>query len=252
MKPLSLVESVSRKPIRESLHTATSTSSMRGWVSSVRSAAMPGWRRCSSRIQRDLFAIGARLADPGSKVAHRVAKTAVTGDDVKRLEDWIDLLESEVPALRRFILAGGSRAGASLHVARTICRRAERDGRQARHRARRARDPRVLEPPVRSAVRHGASREPTGRRARIRVVSHDRSDGSRLRGVRAARARALRELSRWRRASCPAAMRPHIAAIYAFARTADDYADEPGIANGRAPAPARRLGPAARRGGIRP
>ena len=40
----------------------------------------------------------------------------------------------------------------------------------------------------------------------------------------------------------PAAMRPHIAAIYAFARTADDYADEPGIATRRAPAPARRLG----------
>jgi cob(I)alamin adenosyltransferase len=79
------------------------------------------------RIQRDLFAIGSRLADPGSKVASKVEKTAVTGDDVKRLEEWIDQLESEVPALRRFILAGGSPSGASLHVARTICRRAERN-----------------------------------------------------------------------------------------------------------------------------
>ena len=78
------------------------------------------------KIQRDLFAIGSRLADPGSKVANRVEKTAVTGEDVKRLEDWIDQLESEVPVLRRFILAGGSPGGASLHVARTICRRAER------------------------------------------------------------------------------------------------------------------------------
>ena len=50
----------------------------------------------------------------------------------------------------------------------------------------------------------------------------------------------------------PAAMRPHIAAIYAFARTADDYADEPGIAARRAAAPARRLGRAACRGGVRP
>jgi len=78
------------------------------------------------RIQRDLFAVGARLADPGGKVADRIEKTDVTRDDIKRLEDWIDLLESEVPVLRRFILAGGSPAGASLHVARTICRRAER------------------------------------------------------------------------------------------------------------------------------
>ena len=78
------------------------------------------------RIQRDLFAIGSRLADPGSKVASKVEKTAVTGSDVKRLEDGIDQLESEVPVLRRFILAGGSPGGASLHVARTICRRAER------------------------------------------------------------------------------------------------------------------------------
>jgi cob(I)alamin adenosyltransferase len=78
------------------------------------------------QIQRDLFAIGSRLADPGGKVASRIEKTAVTSGDVKRLEDWIDTLESEVPVLRRFILAGGSSAGAVLHVARTICRRAER------------------------------------------------------------------------------------------------------------------------------
>ena len=78
------------------------------------------------QIQRDLFAIGARLADPEGRVANRVDKTAVTGEDVARLEGWIDQLETDVPALRRFILAGGSPAGASLHVARTICRRAER------------------------------------------------------------------------------------------------------------------------------
>ncbi len=77
-------------------------------------------------IQRDLFAIGSRLADPEGRVANRVDKTAVTGEDVARLEGWIDQLETHVPALRRFILAGGSQAGASLHVARTVCRRAER------------------------------------------------------------------------------------------------------------------------------
>jgi cob(I)alamin adenosyltransferase len=77
-------------------------------------------------LQRDLFAVGARLADPGHKIADRVVKAAVTGDDVTRLEGWIDQVESELKPLRRFILAGGSPAGAALHVARTVCRRAER------------------------------------------------------------------------------------------------------------------------------
>lgn len=78
------------------------------------------------QVQRDLFALGARLADPSKKIAGRVTKAAVTGDDIARLEGWIDLLETELTPLRRFILAGGSPAGAALHVARTVCRRAER------------------------------------------------------------------------------------------------------------------------------
>jgi cob(I)alamin adenosyltransferase len=78
------------------------------------------------RIQRDLFAVGARLADPAHRIAERVTKAAVSDDDVRRLEAWIDRLESELPPLRRFILPGGSTGGAALHVARTICRRAER------------------------------------------------------------------------------------------------------------------------------
>ena len=78
-----------------------------------------------AQLQRDLFALGARLADPRHKIADRVAKAAVGDDDVARLEGWIDALESELPPLRRFILAGGAAAGAALHVARTVCRRAE-------------------------------------------------------------------------------------------------------------------------------
>jgi cob(I)alamin adenosyltransferase len=78
------------------------------------------------QIQRDLFALGARLADPGHKIADRVAKAAVSPADIARLEGWIDALESALPPLRRFILAGGSPAGAALHLARTVCRRAER------------------------------------------------------------------------------------------------------------------------------
>jgi len=79
------------------------------------------------QIQRDLFAIGSRLADPSHRIAGRVTKAAVSADDVARLEGWIDALDGELSLLRRFILAGGSPAGAALHVARTVCRRAERE-----------------------------------------------------------------------------------------------------------------------------
>jgi cob(I)alamin adenosyltransferase len=78
------------------------------------------------QIQRDLFAVGARLADPSHRIAGRVTKAAVSMEDVARLERWIDEFDAVIPPLRRFILAGGTPAGAALHVARTVCRRAER------------------------------------------------------------------------------------------------------------------------------
>ena len=78
------------------------------------------------RIQRDLFALGALLADPRHKIAARVEKATLGETDVTRLEQIIDRLESELPALRHFILAGGSPSGSALHLARTVCRRAER------------------------------------------------------------------------------------------------------------------------------
>ena len=77
-------------------------------------------------IQRDLFAVGAQLADPGDKLAPRVTKAVIGDDHILRLEQLIDRLEEHLPPLRRFILAGGTPAGAALHVARTVCRRAER------------------------------------------------------------------------------------------------------------------------------
>jgi cob(I)alamin adenosyltransferase len=78
------------------------------------------------RIQRDLFALGAQLADPAEKISSRVAKSTLGDDDVARLEGLIDGLETELPPLRRFILPGGALGGSALHVARTVCRRAER------------------------------------------------------------------------------------------------------------------------------
>jgi cob(I)alamin adenosyltransferase len=77
-------------------------------------------------IQRDLFALGAQLADPADKIAPRVTKATLGDADVVRLEELIDRVDRDLPPLRRFILAGGAPAGATLHVARTVCRRAER------------------------------------------------------------------------------------------------------------------------------
>jgi cob(I)alamin adenosyltransferase len=77
-------------------------------------------------IQRDLFALGARLADPAHKIAKRVEKIVINEDSVARLEGWIDTLDTEIPPLRHFILSDGAIGGARLHLARTVCRRAER------------------------------------------------------------------------------------------------------------------------------
>jgi cob(I)alamin adenosyltransferase len=77
-------------------------------------------------IQRELFAIGARLADPSHRISARVTKADIVDEQVARLEGTIDRLEAGLPPLRRFILPGGGQAGSLLHLARTVCRRAER------------------------------------------------------------------------------------------------------------------------------
>ena len=100
---------------------------LNAWLGLVRAVALDGdLTAMVVRIQRDLLALGSRLADPARRIAERVTKVAISANDIERLESWIDALEAEVPPLRRFILAGGTPAGASLHVARTTCRRAER------------------------------------------------------------------------------------------------------------------------------
>ena len=100
---------------------------LNAWLGLVAAAAADDDVRADlQRIQRDLFALGSRLADPSHRVAGRVAKVAVSEEDVTRLEGRIDALDAELQPLRCFILAGGTPTGAALHVARTVCRRAER------------------------------------------------------------------------------------------------------------------------------
>jgi cob(I)alamin adenosyltransferase len=75
-------------------------------------------------IQRDLFSVGAQLADP--KQHGKKQKSKLDPARITLLEETIDRFETELSPLRQFILAGGGPTGALLHVARTVCRRAER------------------------------------------------------------------------------------------------------------------------------
>jgi cob(I)alamin adenosyltransferase len=79
-----------------------------------------------SRIQNDLFDVGADLTTPGKGRGPGGARLTVTAAQVEWLEAEIDRLNDELEPLRSFILPGGSAAAAYLHLARTVCRRAER------------------------------------------------------------------------------------------------------------------------------
>jgi cob(I)alamin adenosyltransferase len=79
-----------------------------------------------SRIQNDLFDVGADLTMPGKGKGPGGARLTVTQAQVTWLEDEIDRLNADLEPLKSFVLPGGSPAAAYLHLARTICRRAER------------------------------------------------------------------------------------------------------------------------------
>jgi cob(I)alamin adenosyltransferase len=78
-------------------------------------------------MQRDLFSIGALLATPDLDKMHKhLAKANIDDRRIRELEQTIDDSDRDLEPLKAFIIPGGSRKGAMLHVARTVCRRAER------------------------------------------------------------------------------------------------------------------------------
>ena len=78
-------------------------------------------------IQRDLFSLGGHLATPDpEKVKQALEKAELTADRVASFEKAIDQADQELPPLRAFVLPAGTPKAAALHLARTVCRRAER------------------------------------------------------------------------------------------------------------------------------
>jgi cob(I)alamin adenosyltransferase len=97
-----------------------------GWA--VANAADGEIREQLNLVQHDLFALGAVLAtappEEGRPVPKGVPELPV--GRISEMERWIDAAEVELPPLRSFVLPGGSQGAAALHVARVVCRRAER------------------------------------------------------------------------------------------------------------------------------
>ncbi|OYX01728.1 MAG: ATP:cob(I)alamin adenosyltransferase [Caulobacter vibrioides] len=89
-------------------------------------AADPVLDAILERIQNDLFDLGADLATPEQHGKPEWEPLRVVESQVERLEREIDQLNGEMSALTSFVLPAGSPAAAALHVARTVCRRAER------------------------------------------------------------------------------------------------------------------------------
>jgi cob(I)alamin adenosyltransferase len=83
-------------------------------------------REITQDIQSMLFDLGSYLASPDAERREKASLPQLDETDVEKLETHIDALEGELEPLKRFILPGGTRAAAALHLARTVCRRAER------------------------------------------------------------------------------------------------------------------------------
>lgn len=96
-----------------------------GWARSTE--MMPRIDEVLAPVQRDLFAIGALLATPDAdKMSEQLEKARISDARIAQMEQAIDDGEQELEPLKAFILPGGTAKAAALHVARTVCRRAER------------------------------------------------------------------------------------------------------------------------------
>ena len=114
---------VSKDDVRvEAYGTVDELNAVLGWCATR--VADPSIVERIEAIQHDLFSIGSVLATP--KRGDGPTIPDVPEERVAQMEAWMDAVDEELPALKSFVLPGGTEGGASLHVARTVCRRAER------------------------------------------------------------------------------------------------------------------------------
>lgn len=118
---------VSKSDLRVEAYGAVDETNACVGLARIHLAADPGLDAMLGRIQNELFDLGADLATPPKPDEAPGAALRIVEVQVSRLEQEIDQLNADLPDLTSFILPGGSPGAAALHLARTVCRRAERE-----------------------------------------------------------------------------------------------------------------------------
>lgn len=112
-------------PRVEAYGTVDELNAQLGWA--VTQVLDPQVRDRLEALQRDMFVVGAILATPSEEGGRsRPSVPELAPDRIAMMEAWIDEAMEQLEPLRHFVLPGGSEGAAALHVARTVCRRAER------------------------------------------------------------------------------------------------------------------------------
>ena len=118
---------VSKSDLRVETYGAVDETNACLGIARLHAASDPELDAMLARIQNELFDLGADLSTPARADEAPGAMLRILESQVERLEREIDSLNDALPALKSFVLPGGTPAAAALHLARTICRRAERE-----------------------------------------------------------------------------------------------------------------------------
>jgi cob(I)alamin adenosyltransferase len=120
-------QSVSKADVRVEAYGAVDETNACLGMARLHTAGDDAFDTLLSRIQNELFDLGADLATPPKADEIEGQALRILESQVTRLEAEIDAMNAQLPELKTFILPGGTAAAAALHLARTICRRAERE-----------------------------------------------------------------------------------------------------------------------------